>query len=1416
LIYILAITIGNIGEYPYLQYSDGISFKWNNKLEIFVTLMKQWRGKVEGLCGEYTIKKDKEKLLKKDGTYTTDSETFGKSWRLDSSCITTPLRQTQYAEGDIKAAQKACLPVIDRSDSFAPCRGYVNLTRRYETCVADYLSAKFFEGPEGAERSICDTLSALRFECAESFVRINWRTETRCPKTCLNGKVYSECASACQKNCQTRFSGVTCANSVTSCSPGCVCPDNHYIDANRNNTCVKADDCTCSYRGNVYYNEDKVAVECNECVCHGGKWVCTENICSKQCSFIGYRDYITFDGKHYNVESDAEYIAVEQIDESIIPNLKIKIIRGRFTMSVTIEAMNSTVTVNDGTVTLNGQPMFTFPGGDENISVEKRGNYYIVSGNGFQVYVSKNRVYIKLSPLYAGNTRGLCGTYNFNSQDDFLTPNHLQETSIKGFIEAYKIREGTFPANVIDPIENNLYLAGTSAKKCSILNDPIFNNCSKVVDVAPYIETCRRSFCSDENTRFQNFHMCQIVAAYAFECTNKVEMIDWFNNERFQEIANYCESVDYGKCTGNTVYTECLSSDTLHCQDISDRNKNKFYVAERIRKSRSNKTDCVSGCTCPDGYYIDSVSGDQQCIPKSDCSCFNNIEKRFAKPGDLMKKGCLECICENGDWSCPDKDCTVTCPETQVFKKNTTSCQKTCGNKNHYSECEVKIDACACPDGQILDYTGRCIPEDKCPCTHGGKVHEHLKNITVGCNNCQCQGGMWECTKTKCDAICTAAGDPHYISFDGKSFSYQGNCKYMFAKHTEKDFQVVVENVACGTSGVTCTKFITITYNNMKISLVRGRDVEVNGDTLTNLENGAVKINDVKIYIVGLYHIVNTTEFMIKWDGATRLYLIVHGEWKGKMQGICGNYDGNQENDLHDSSGIATEVAAFVESWKLEESCPTLPTPLINENEPCINQPARKDWAEKECSLINTKFSDNPFTECINQMNSEVVRMAHIECLFDACSCDKGGDCECLCSSLASFAEKCLEIGVPVKWRTQGRCPLQCEYGHEYLPCGPLCEQTCMDLSTGFNPQCSDAGCVEGCFCPQGYVTDYEGKCVKTDECPCLYEGARMPAGTEIEDNCMLCECRNGTFDCYQNITDCQKPCNETTHFSCDNDCKPNSYLCDQVFDCTDGSDEMNCPCAEDDFVCSSGQCIRPTYLCDGMINCRDGSDEQNCTYNECNQFNEYQCEETKLCIPNAWKCDGALDCGGLDFSDEKYCNETQCTDNVRQFTCGDEESKCLPITRACDGHDDCGDGSDEKDCTCICHNSFTCTTSCECIDPKRRCDGVRDCSDGTDEDDCKCANNEFTCNDHECIDKKHVCDGVEHCSNGEDETHPDCGNNLNLKIFFFNLDIFLNFFYVFIFNSTSTNNYHNNDYKHHFHIRINNINIHSNNNKIM
>ena len=41
---------------------------------------------------------------------------------------------------------------------------------------------------------------------------------------------------------------------------------------------------------------------------------------------------------------------------------------------------------------------------------------------------------------------------------------------------------------------------------------------------------------------------------------------------------------------------------------------------------------------------------------------------------------------------------------------------------------------------------------------------------------------------------------------------------------------------------------------------------------------------------------------------------------------------------------------------------------------------------------------------------------------FPVFSCDLGGDCECLCTAIANFAEHCNRIGYPTRWRYDFKC----------------------------------------------------------------------------------------------------------------------------------------------------------------------------------------------------------------------------------------------------------------------------------------------------------------------------------------------------------------------------------------------------------
>ncbi|XP_033333706.1 sortilin-related receptor [Megalopta genalis] len=367
-------------------------------------------------------------------------------------------------------------------------------------------------------------------------------------------------------------------------------------------------------------------------------------------------------------------------------------------------------------------------------------------------------------------------------------------------------------------------------------------------------------------------------------------------------------------------------------------------------------------------------------------------------------------------------------------------------------------------------------------------------------------------------------------------------------------------------------------------------------------------------------------------------------------------------------------------------------------------------------------------------------------------------------------------------------CPLkpcfpnyECDNGTKCISPSWFCDidKDCRDGTDEMN--CNYSTCTSSQFrcdggrcISHGWVCDGDNDCQDfSDEWFCKYNSEKVARNTCRSDE-MLCKqdhtCMpsvwkcDGEPDCEGGMDeeDCSSVVCESWQFTCNafkgnHRCIYKSFVCDGDRDCPDGSDEVNCtttvrpealpnptmpssPCNHWMFMCDNNKCVPYWWKCDSVDDCGDDSDEVGCgnaddvlpvttvaTTEEpkvCSE-NRFQCFNGD-CIPNAWVCDGSIDCRTAE--DETHCVPEQGFCHEGQFKCR-LDGACISIRDVCNGFEDCPDGTDEYGCTTELHISPAATPSCydglfpcdeiNCIPLAAYCDGKPDCVDGFDESNC-------------------------------------------------------------------------------------------------
>ncbi|XP_058038766.1 SCO-spondin-like [Ahaetulla prasina] len=1318
------ISVWWLGDFLFVDSGLGVRVKFDGRSTVHVTVGITLQGATRGLCGVYNDN-PADDFQRMGGDVVTLAASFGNSWRIPetglSSCRDAaegPHRCDTVQDGEVQeAAEAICQKLL--SGPFSQCHTQVDPHSFYDTCK--YLLCNRQAGHVVA----CETFASYARECAQRGVFINWRRAGFCEKPCGPGQRYTDCVSSCPANCAAvgTVAGDHCRQ---ECVSGCECVPGLYLEEG---SCVPRSQCPCFHRRQRFRTGEMLQQHCNLCTCRGGQWVCSQDRCARECLLHGRLHYLTFDRKRYSFRGACHYILVQDfMDGKIQIQVENEPCGNQGAVSclraVTITVQKTSARLSfSGAVSVNGQDV-ALPFGNADLTIRRASSAFLLLqafGAHLLWGLEFPAAYITLQPGFAHKVRGLCGTYNWNQQDEFTTPEGDVEPGVAAFAHKFQLPHACPPtADVLfDSCSTYTQRRQYAETACAAIHSAPFQLCHNLVEREPFYQLCLEDVCS---CSAEDNCLCGALAAYARQCAQEGALVAWRNQ-------SFCPV----QCSGGQVYRECATPCGRTCTDFPAE---KFGVCEDLNPA------CVAGCNCPEGLVLDHEG---QCVQPAMCPCLH--QEKAHPPGSKIQRSCNSCVCVNGAWSCTEETCpdAVLCPGELVYSFN--ACLLTCESLLSNLSCDGASDGCVCPPGTVF-LNEYCVSPEECPCHHNGHLYQPNETIARDCNTCICRKQRWECSRHNCAATCIATGDPHYITFDRRVYTFLGDCEYILVRENSGAFTVTAENVPCGTSGTTCTKSVVVLIGSMTVHLLRGKDVTVNGVSvrLPKTYSG----NGLTLERAGLFLVLLTQMGLtVLWDGGTRVYIKLEAKYQGRVAGLCGNFDGDAENDFSSQQGIVEPTAdLFGNSWRISLLCPEVNAEDFEH--PCTVNSHRATWARKRCGILLQDL----FARCREELPCQQF---YEWCVFDACGCDSGGDCECLCTAIATYAEECIQRGVSIRWRSQELCPLQCDHGMEYDPCGPACPPTCQNFGLEPTEHCpmEMVSCVEGCFCPEGKVL-HGGRCIDPSECPCFWEGTQFPLGALVMQECRNCSCEAGLWQCTSPLETCSAPshCAES-EFACHTGgrCVPKAWICDNEDDCRDGSDEF-CPssCTPDQYRCGDGQCIPWEYHCDGTADCADHSDEKDCPSPGCSP-QEFRCNNGR-CIARRDRCDGELDCGFADPSDEIDCGPA-C--RLSEFRCA--AGRCLPYLHRCDGHDDCGDFSDERNCACP-PGEFQCPSG-QCLPKALVCNGRQDCPSGMDETFCPgpvmCAPGQLACPNATCVSRTQVCDGVHDCEDGTDEDPSRC-----------------------------------------------------------
>nr|XP_038028058.1 IgGFc-binding protein isoform X2 [Anas platyrhynchos] len=1060
-----------------LQTNFGLVVHYDLLHHVRVTAPQGYKGHLCGLCGNYNGQQEDDHLLP-DGHNAPDVTAFGSAWKTpevacSDDCSKDDCPECTKEKEEVFQKPNYCGILVVPEGPFSSCYNTINPAPYFHACTRDLCLT------EGNTNVLCQSVQSYVATCQDAGVTIEaWRKPSFCPLSCPANSSYSLCTNLCSNSCAGLVDASRCPQ---KCTEGCRCDEGYTFDGN---ACVPKDKCGCFVEG-IYYKPRESVVQHNcrsSCTCIPGKGVTCE---SHRCS-------------------DDESCEIRDGVLGCINQNPCKALQCRPKETCKFEdGQAKCVPSLVATCWGWGDPHYhTFDGLD--FDFQGTCTYTMAESCGSDTRLVPFKVEAK------NNVRGGVKSVSYINlanievygQQISIRQKEVGKIRVNGVLTLLPVsledgRMELFQSGLTAVLETDFGLRVTYDWNWYLLIE---------LPSSYYKHTC--GLCGNFNLKPEDDVPQQgdnLVAS----------IVAWAKGWKVPDDDPFCWDFCEGDCPVCEEEKKELYSGNQYCGLIKKSFQGPFKACHEVVKPGDFFRNCL--------YDVCMSDGAKSIL----CKTLEAYASTCKKQGAVVH-----------DWRTPS-GCSLPCPENSHYEACGNACPATCTNRDAPSSCtQPCVETCACNPGYVLS-GGQCVAVADCGCTRDGRYYqagEEFWDDETCHSRCRCDPvlGMVVCKEASCKAgeqcavvkgvrrcvakgrsICVATGDPHYTTFDGRRYDFMGTCVYQFAALCSEDptlvpFVVTVENNNRGSRVVSYTKEVTLKVYNMTLSLSQAdpQKLKVNG-ILVDLpfSHGT----QLRAYISGVHGFIKTDfDVIVTFDWHSYARVILPSTYARSVCGLCGNADGNPEDDfaLPDGTSASDEVQ-FADAWKVAD-VPGCTAGCTKDCQVCSEAEKRAYRGDKHCGVLVKK--QGPFAACHGAIDPAPY---FDDCLFDTCLYK--GHQETVCSAVSAYVTACQSQGIRVEpWRTAAFCSPVCPPNQHYELCGSSCPATC-------GGQMEDEGCdesspcTEGCFCDPGFLQSGD-RCVPLARCGCLHDGRYYQRGEEFYScpRCtQRCTCKgDGELEC--------------------------------------------------------------------------------------------------------------------------------------------------------------------------------------------------------------------------------------------------------------------------------------------------------------